>query len=261
MADRPRIEVAVLEGDYADLCGLGLPLSLSLQLQLLDLKLSGALWSAKASASGFSVSLYWPTAPAPEKAKVKKSRRKRKRGKAKERAISSASNLQGNVTTSSASVLATLESSRSAVTPITAHSSPTRSPNLKSSVTHDSPCVDLAACSDAQYEVKDGVHGVSYSCSSDQSNWTPVVGRRKKRGPIPDFIQCMQACTQHSFKFSTTVAYTRVSACMITGSWQCFNISVNWWPVNRYHLRLNACSLVTRWVITFLTHNLNHTFT
>jgi len=96
---------------------------------------------------------------------------------------------KGNVTTSSASVLATLESSRSAVTPITAHSSPTRSSNFKSSVTHDSPCVDLAACSDAQYEVKDGVHGVSYSCSSDQSNWTPVVGRRKKWGPVPDFIQ------------------------------------------------------------------------
>jgi len=26
MADRPRIKVAVLEGNYADLCGLGLPL-------------------------------------------------------------------------------------------------------------------------------------------------------------------------------------------------------------------------------------------
>ena len=54
MADT--IKVAVIEGDYADLCGLGLPLALSLQLQLQDLKLSGALWSAKASASGFSVS-------------------------------------------------------------------------------------------------------------------------------------------------------------------------------------------------------------
>ena len=41
MADR--IKVAVIEGDYADLCGLGLPLALSLQLQLQDLKLSGAL--------------------------------------------------------------------------------------------------------------------------------------------------------------------------------------------------------------------------
>ena len=146
--------MAVLEGDYVDLCGLDLPLSLSLQLQLRDPKLSGALWSAKVSASGFSVSLYWPTAPAPENAKVKKSRRKRKCGKAKEHAISSASNLQGNVTTSSPSVLATLESSQSVVTPITAHSSPTKSPNFKSSVTHDSPCVGLAACSDAQYEVK-----------------------------------------------------------------------------------------------------------
>ena len=56
-----RIKVAVIEGDYADLCGLDLPLALGLQLQLQDLKLSGALWSAKASASGFSVILYWPT--------------------------------------------------------------------------------------------------------------------------------------------------------------------------------------------------------
>ena len=78
MADKNRIKVAVIEGDYADLCSLGLPLALSLQLQLLDLKLSGALWSAKASASGFSVSLYWPTTTAGgHKAKVKKPRRKR----------------------------------------------------------------------------------------------------------------------------------------------------------------------------------------
>ena len=74
MADR--IKVAVIEGDYADLCGLGLPLALSLQLQLQDLKLSGTLWSAKASASGFSVSLYWPTTTATQKAKVKKPRKK-----------------------------------------------------------------------------------------------------------------------------------------------------------------------------------------
>jgi hypothetical protein len=91
MADRTRIKVAVLEGDYADLCDLGLPLSLSLQLQVQNLKLSGALWSAKASASGFSVSLYWPTTTAPEKARVKKTRRKRKRGK---QATSSISNVE-----------------------------------------------------------------------------------------------------------------------------------------------------------------------
>ena len=58
MAEKTRIRVAVVEGDYAELCGLGLPRSLSLQLQCLNLKLSGALWSAKASASRFSVSLH-----------------------------------------------------------------------------------------------------------------------------------------------------------------------------------------------------------
>ena len=34
MADKTGIKVAVVEGDYADLCSLGLPLALSLQLQL-----------------------------------------------------------------------------------------------------------------------------------------------------------------------------------------------------------------------------------
>ena len=78
MADKTRIKVAVIEGDYADLCSLGLPLALSLQLQLQDLKLSGALWSARASTSGFSVSLYWPTTGGTtdsRKAKVKPRRK------------------------------------------------------------------------------------------------------------------------------------------------------------------------------------------
>ena len=185
MADR--IKVAVIEGDYADLCGLGLPLALSLQLQLQDLKLSGALWSAKASASGFSVSLYWPTTTAAQKAKVKKPRKKRKRGKAKKQAIPSASNYTVSDCTSHLRA-------ESTATSINAHSSPERvSPPPKSiskaSVTHDSPCVDLTSCSDVQYEVRDGVHGVSYSFSNDESSWTPVVGRRQKRRPVPDFVQ------------------------------------------------------------------------
>ena len=46
MAEMSRIRVAVLEGDYANLCGLGLP-PLSLQLQTQKLQLSGALWTAK----------------------------------------------------------------------------------------------------------------------------------------------------------------------------------------------------------------------
>jgi len=110
MADKTRIKVAVLEGDYADLYSFSLPLALSLQLQLQDLKLSGALWSAKASASGFSVSLYWPTTTAGgHKAKVKKPRRKWKCGKAKQQAIPSVSNIPSNVTTPSAATLATSE--------------------------------------------------------------------------------------------------------------------------------------------------------
>ena len=67
-----RIRVAVVEGDYANLCGLGLPLSLCLQLQTQNLRLSGALWLAKASASGFSVSLYWPTTGTAPEDKAKK---------------------------------------------------------------------------------------------------------------------------------------------------------------------------------------------
>ena len=84
MAEQTRIKVAVIEGDYAELCALGLPLALSLQLQCLNLQLSGALWSARASASGFSVSLYWPTAPGSAVTngevamKVKKARKWRK---------------------------------------------------------------------------------------------------------------------------------------------------------------------------------------
>ena len=80
MDEKSRIRVAVLEGDYANLCGLGLPPSLCLQLQTLKLRLSGALWTAKASASGFSISLYRPTTgTAPEKEKAKKTRRKRRK--------------------------------------------------------------------------------------------------------------------------------------------------------------------------------------
>ena len=74
MEEKSRIRVAVLEGDYANLCGLGLPPS---QLQSLKLWLLGALWTAKASASGFSISLYWPTTgTALEKGKEKKTRKK-----------------------------------------------------------------------------------------------------------------------------------------------------------------------------------------
>ena len=150
----------------------------------------------------------------PAKAKVKKARRKRKRGRANKQAIPSVSNTISNVTTvSSAPVLASPVSKQS---PLNAHHSPESvvSPQAKSemsvtndassnesvssqpksqmSVTYDSArSIDLAACSEVQYEVQDGVHGVSYRCSKDdeQSSWTPVVGRRKKRGHVSDYLR------------------------------------------------------------------------
>ena len=52
----------------------------------------------------------------------------------------------------------------------------------EASLTRDSSCVDLKTCYDVQYEVRDGVHGVSYHFSSDEGmGWTLVVGRRQKR--------------------------------------------------------------------------------
>ena len=158
MANKTKIKVAVLQGDYADLYSLSLPFALSLQLQLQDLK--GALWSAKSSASGVFVSLYWPTTTAGgHKAKTKKPRRKRKRGKVKQQAIPNVSNMSSNVTTPSAPALATSESM---VTPINAHPSPERALPPKStpeaSLTRDSSCVHLKTCSDVQYEVSEGVY-------------------------------------------------------------------------------------------------------
>ena len=182
MADKTRIKVPVVEGDYADLCGLRLPLALSLQLQLQDLKLSGALWSAKASASSFSVSLYWPITTDGRKAKTKKPRRKQKRGKAKQQAIPNVSNIHSDVTTPLAPALAT---SVSTVTSINARPSPERAlPSSKSTseagLTHDSSCVDLKTCSDVQYEVRDSVHGVSYHFTNDEgSYWLDTSSRQK----------------------------------------------------------------------------------
>ena len=178
--------MVVLEGDYADFCGLGLPISPSLQLQLQGLKLSGALWSAKASASSFSVSLYWPTTATPVKAKVKKARRKRKCGRTNKPAIPGVSNTISNVTTvSSAPVWAAPVLTQS---PINVHHSPesvvspqakskmsvtndawsnesvSSQPKSQTSVTYDSACsIHLAACSEVQYEVQDGVQ--LHSCA------------------------------------------------------------------------------------------------
>ena len=52
----------------------------------------------------------------------------------------------------------------------------------------DSSAVDLATCSNVQYLVKDGVHGVSYTGCRGNQEWTPVISRRKRR-TIPEFLK------------------------------------------------------------------------
>ena len=53
-------------------------------------------------------------------------------------------------------------------------------------VANEGPSVDLAICSEIQYEVKEGIHGVAYSHDGERG-WTPVVGKKKRC--VPDFIK------------------------------------------------------------------------
>lgn len=177
------IKVSVLEGDLAQLSALGFPLPLCIQLQLSCLKIDEAMWTAKSTPGGFSVNLFWP-APAPEKngAQLKK-RRKRKRRRAKARS---------QVTISSPN-------------PILSSDLPaTTSDDIKQPKTIQSPesciqqkpneeqVVDLAVCSNINYEVREGIHGVSYHCEDeDDEKWTPVVAKKRKRkyAPVPNFIR------------------------------------------------------------------------
>ena len=73
MADKA-IKVAVLEGEFVSLVGLGFPLSLSIQLQESCLILSKAQWTAKSTKSGFSVGFIWP---APDLKVPRRNRRRR----------------------------------------------------------------------------------------------------------------------------------------------------------------------------------------
>ena len=52
--------------------------------------------------------------------------------------------------------------------------------------------VDLSVCSDINYEVREGVHGVTYRYEAgDEANCTPVV-TKKKRKYAP--VTCPQFC-------------------------------------------------------------------
>ena len=48
--------------------------------------------------------------------------------------------------------------------------------------------VDLTACSNVNFELRDGQAGVRFEDSSNTSGWTPVVGRRKKRPQLPPCV-------------------------------------------------------------------------
>ena len=50
------------------------------------------------------------------------------------------------------------------------------------------PEVNLVSCANVCYEKKDGTHGVSYLDSSNQTGWTPVVGKRRKKTSVPQYM-------------------------------------------------------------------------
>ena len=76
------VKVAVVEGDFASLVGLGFPLSLSLHLQEKSLRLSQANWTAKSTSGGFSISLFWPAPDPKSQAKPRRRRTRKRRPKA-----------------------------------------------------------------------------------------------------------------------------------------------------------------------------------
>ena len=177
--DDKTIKVSVLEGDLAMLSTLGFPLPLCIQLQLSCLRIDEAMWTARSTPGGFSVNLFWP-APAPEKNDVQhKKRRKRRRRRTKARSQVTISNTNPDVP---ATNLPVCDQSKS----ILPHES-----CMRAQKPAENPAVDLTACNDVNYEVREGVHGVTYHDETgDQPNWTPVVAKRKKKQvPVSSFVR------------------------------------------------------------------------
>ena len=208
MVDRA-IKVSVLEGDFASLSTVGFPLSLCIQLQLSQLKLKEAMWTAKYTNGGFSVNFFWPTS-APEKVNVqsKKKRKRKRKSKAKTIIVPSSSSLTSQ---QPAAVIVESQFTEKSddLIPIDAqHGSPSvqktssliRSVDESESLSHCSSShpgspshktiLNLETCTEVQYESRDGVHGVSYHVAEEgEQGWTPVVGKRKKRGHVPCFVR------------------------------------------------------------------------
>ena len=163
--------MALLEGVYADLCGLGLPIPLSLHLQTMKLNLSSALWTARASRGGFSISLFWPTRSGEKKKTRKRCNRKRKAPKWPSNTISSLPPTGVNV-----------NEKKSQPSMDTRKKSPKPSPSVSDHSSDELDSVDLVSCSKVEYKSVDGVHGVTYE-RGDGHGWTPVVRRRNCPSP------------------------------------------------------------------------------
>ena len=190
---------------------IGLPLSLCVQLQVSCLKLDEALWTARSTPDGFSVSLFWP-APAPEKCDGSKRKKRRKRRRAKASQVTLSSSSKSNQAATS-SVLLNNTSSATAANqsvsskPISSDPDlPSKPTPLKSESTATTPAqlqqtpvskeksppavVDLTKCAQVEYEVRDGEHGVLFrQAESSEAGWTPVVAKRRKKIPVPQYVR------------------------------------------------------------------------
>ena len=171
---------------------------LSLQHQQSGLKLADALWTAKSSGSGFSVSLFWPS-------DTKTSKRGRRKGKAVKpvRKDDKKATKNTNVlTTTPVTCATTATAANQPETPTNAQqlilcenlteiSQPAEASENLMTTTVTSQCgspqnintlpsTDLQNCDEVMYEMKDLVHGVTYTDENDSAGWKPVAGRKKK---------------------------------------------------------------------------------
>ena len=54
--------------------------------------------------------------------------------------------------------------------------------------TSGSSNVDLTICSKVQFQLRDGVPGVSYQDTENTAGWAPVIGRRRKEPQLPPCV-------------------------------------------------------------------------
>lgn len=181
------IKVAVLEGDFATLVGLGFPLSLSIQLQESCLTLRKALWTAKSTNSGFSVSLFWPAPELKDKHQPKRRRRRRAKATKLVPATTSMDDKPSPKPLNPSAKTISLPSVMEA--PINATQTSATSPPSK----HYSSSPTLHSVSKSDLEKS--------SDSKDEEKWTKVSCRRRKKAHLPPcwklrFPVHLQACLQ-----------------------------------------------------------------